>query len=158
MRKTLLHAALVLSLFAFAAHAAAPAVAVEDPKACQICRMDRTMFAHSRMLVEYSDGTVTGTCSIHCVAADLKKQGVKAVRSFKVADYDTKALIDAKTATWVIGGSRKGVMTGVPKWAFSNEAGAQAFIKEFGGKIVPFHDIRKAAEAEVSDGGSRMGH
>ncbi len=147
MRKTVVCAMLCLVLAAFAARAASP---VEDPKACQQCGMDRVRFAHSRMIVEYADGSVTGICSIHCAAADIKKHAGKAVKSLKVADYGTKELTDAKNATWVVGGKQKGVMTGVPKWAFAKSSDAQAFVKESGGKVTPFRDVMKAAEAEVS--------
>jgi len=32
--------------------------------------MDREKFAHSRVFVQYDDGSVLGTCSIHCAAVD----------------------------------------------------------------------------------------
>jgi len=34
---------------------------VEAPDDCKHCGMDRTKFAHSRMVVTYSDGNSTGT-------------------------------------------------------------------------------------------------
>ena len=46
-------------------------LAQEDVKmapSCKYCGMDRTKFAHTRMLVTYDDGTKVGTCSIHCLA------------------------------------------------------------------------------------------
>ena len=85
---------------------------IEAPDSCKHCGMDRAKFAHSRMVVTYTDGSSTGTCSINCVATDMKESG-KEVASFQVADYNTKKLIDAKTAAWVIGGTKKGVMTRV---------------------------------------------
>lgn len=35
-----------------------------------------------------------------------------------VGDYNTKRLIDAEKAVWVIGGGKQGVMTKRAKWAF----------------------------------------
>ena len=86
---------------------------VEAPDACKQCGMNRTMFAQSRMIVSYTDGSSAGTCSLNCVVTDLKAAKGKKVKAFKVADYNSKKLIDAKSATWVIGGSKPGVMTRV---------------------------------------------
>ncbi len=80
---------------------------IEAPADCKQCGMNRTQFAHSRMVVTYKDGS-TGTCSINCVVVDMKANKGREVKSFQVGDYDTKKLIDAKTAIWVIGGKRKG--------------------------------------------------
>ena len=125
--------------------------AVESPKTCQQCRMDRTRFAHSRMLIEYTDHSVVGLCSLHCAAVELGQHPEKPVKSLKVADYRTKELIDARTAIWVIGGSKKGVMTFVPKWAFSQRGDAQTFVEENGGELTTFEAAMKAAKAELSE-------
>ena len=125
--------------------------AVEAPKACQQCGMDRTTFAHSRMLIEYADNSVVGLCSLHCVAVELAKHKEKQVNPLKVADYRTKALIDAATATWVIGGSKKGVMTFVPKWAFLQTEDAQALVQENGGEVTTVDAALKAANAELDE-------
>lgn len=124
---------------------------VEAPDACAHCGMDRTKFAHSRMIVTYTDGSSTGTCSLNCVVTDMKSAQKKTVKSFQVADYNTKKLNDAKTAAWVIGGSRKGVMTKEAKWAFADKKDADAFIKVNGGKHATFADALKAAEGEYAE-------
>jgi copper chaperone NosL len=131
--------------------AVAVSPAVEAPKACQQCGMDRTTFAHSRMLVEYADNSVVGLCSLHCVAVELAQHKEKPVKSLKVADYKTKELIDARTAVWVIGGSKKGVMTFVPKWAFLHREDAQAFVQENGGEVTTFEAALKAANSELAE-------
>lgn len=128
---------------------------VETPADCKQCGMNRTKFAHSRMLITYSDGS-SGTCSINCVAVDLKANKGKTVKSLQVGDYNSKELIDAKTATWVIGGSKKGVMSKVPKWAFADKSAAEKFIKESGGKLATFDEALKAAEGEQK--GQSKGH
>lgn len=113
--------------------------------ACPLCGMDRAKFAHSRVLVVYDDGTTTGTCSIHCAAVDMAANIGKTPRKIMVGDFDTKTLIDAETAIWVIGGSRPGVMTTRAKWAFADEAAALKFISENGGEKATFDDVMKAA-------------
>ena len=131
------------------------AVKVEAPDSCKHCGMDRTKFAHSRMVVTYADGSSTGTCSINCVATDMK-EAKKEVKSFQVADYNTKKLTDAKTATWVIGGNKKGVMTKTAKWAFAVKSDAEAFIKANGGKLAAFDESLKVAEKDEAERAESM--
>lgn len=133
---------------------------VEAPDSCKHCGMDRTKFAHSRMVVTYADGSSAGTCSINCIATDLM-ESKKEVKSFQVGDYNSKKLIDAKSATWVIGGSKKGVMTPVAKWAFAGKKDAEEFIQKNGGTLATFDDALKAAEKGVADRnkpGEHKGH
>ena len=124
---------------------------VEAPDACVQCGMNRTKFGHSRMIVTYTDGSSAGTCSLNCVVTDQSKNKGKTVKSFQVADYNTRKLIDAKTAVWVIGGNKRGVMTPVAKWAFADKKDADAFIKADGGKPATFDETLKAAEKEQAD-------
>jgi nitrous oxide reductase accessory protein NosL len=147
----------IIMLFSLSVVCLAAETSVEDPADCKHCGMNRTKFAHSRMIVTYSDGS-TGTCSINCVVVDMKANKGKEVKSFQVGDYDTKKLIDAKTAVWVIGGTKKGVMTPVAKWAFTEKSGAEKFIKENGGKLATFDDVMKAAEKEQEMKAPGKGH
>ncbi len=100
------------------------AQAQEDIKkfpSCKYCGMNREQFAHSRMLVEYDDGSSVGTCSIHCLAVDLALNIDKTPKTIQVGDYGTKNLLDAEKAIWVIGGNKMGVMTKRAKWAFAKK-------------------------------------
>lgn len=148
MRKLWIAVLLVLSL---GTTCLAAETKVEAPDACVHCGMDRTKFGHSRMVVSYTDESSTGTCSLNCVVTDMSKNKGKTVKSFQVADYNTRKLTDAKAAAWVIGGSRKGVMTPVAKWAFADRKDAEAFIKANGGKPASFDEALKAAEKEHAD-------
>jgi nitrous oxide reductase accessory protein NosL len=121
---------------------------VESPRSCKQCGMDRVAFAHGRMLILYADGTTVGTCSLNCAAVDMKENKGKKVKELRVADYGTKKLVDARTAVWVIGGSRDGIMTSVPKWAFSGKADAEKFVKENGGRITDFDEALNLALRE----------
>ncbi|BBA69807.1 nitrous oxide reductase accessory protein NosL [Geobacter sulfurreducens] len=127
---------------------AAPADAVEYPD-CVHCGMDRVKFAHSRMLIVYQDGEKVATCSIRCVALDLKTKKNKPVASFQVGDFTNGTLIDAEKAHWVIGGDRRGVMTKTPKWAFADKETAEAFIARHGGTPATFAEAIKAATDEL---------
>lgn len=139
---------LTLSFIFSASVAALAQTDVEPPKACQQCGMDRTMFGYSRMLLTFSDGETVGTCSLHCVTTEIKAKPAKKVKSLQVADFKSRALIDAKSATWVIGGQKSGVMTDVPKWAFAKKDEAEAFIKTNGGKLASFDEALALAQKE----------
>ncbi len=121
---------------------------VENPKQCKQCGMDRVVFSYSRMLILYTDGTNAGTCSLNCAAVEMKENKGKQVKSLKVADYNSRKLIDARTATWVIGGGRSGVMTALPKWAFIKKDDAQKFVKENGGRVTTFDEALNLALRE----------
>ena len=62
---------------------------VKEFPACKYCGMNRETFSHSRMLVEYSDGTSVGTCSLHCIAVDLALNLDKEPKSIQVGDFGT---------------------------------------------------------------------
>jgi nitrous oxide reductase accessory protein NosL len=116
---------------------------------CKYCGMDRKVFAHSRTLVTYDDGSQVGTCSIHCLAVDLSLNIDKTPAMLQVGDFKTRDLIDAETASWVIGGSKQGVMTKRAKWAFKNKADADLFIKENGGSPGTFDQAMKATYEDM---------
>jgi nitrous oxide reductase accessory protein NosL len=124
---------------------------IQKSASCKYCGMDRAKFAHSRMLIEYEDGSSVGTCSVHCVAIDLSLNIDKTPKSITVGDYNTKALIDAEKAVWVIGGNKPGVMTKRAKWAFAEKGAAEAFVKENQGKVATFDDAMKASYEDMHD-------
>lgn len=138
----------LLICMAFAGTAAIAADKVEPPKVCKQCGMDRVALAHGRMMVLYSDGMSAGTCSLNCAAVEMKINKGKKVKELKVADYATKRLIDARKAFWVIGGSREGIMTEMPKWAFAGKAEAEKFVKDNGGRITNFDEALNLALKE----------
>jgi len=118
---------------------------VQKSPSCLHCGMDRATFAHSRMVVTYDDGTTVGTCSIHCLAIDLIMNMGKTPSSIEVGDFNSKELIDAEKAFWVIGGKKPGVMSKQGKWAFAKKEDAEAFVKDNGGNMATFDDAMKAS-------------
>jgi nitrous oxide reductase accessory protein NosL len=133
--------------------AASPASAMQAPlpadvqlsPSCHHCGMDRDKFSHSRMVIEYEDGSAIATCSLHCAAVELANTIDKIPVMLRVADYDGKELIEADKAVWVMGGNKKGVMTAKAKWAFAGRPAADRFILANGGGIVTFDEAIKAA-------------
>jgi len=122
---------------------------VEKHPSCPFCGMDRGKFAHSRMLVQYEDGTSVGTCSIHCMAIELSLSLDKTPREILVGDYETKELINAEKAFWVLGGDITGVMTQRAKWAFKERQRAETFIKAHGGELADFDQVMRASYEDM---------
>ena len=114
-------------------------------KSCSLCGMDRKAFDFSRMLIEYSDGTVGALCSLHCASIHLANNIDKTPKAIKVADFNGKHLIDAKTAVWVVGGDKPGVMSKQGKWAFEKKSDAEAFMKINQGMLVSYEEAVNAA-------------
>lgn len=157
MKRLLAFAAVtLLSLGGTTARAQQHLADVQEHAACKYCGMDRAKFASSRMLVEYDDGSKLGACSLHCVAVDLALQIDKTPTSIQVADMNTQVLVDAEKAVWVLGGKKPGVMTKRGKWAFAERSAAQAFVKENGGKIVPFEAAMRASYEDMYEDGKMI--
>lgn len=117
---------------------------------CVYCGMDRAKFAHSRMLIVYDDGSTAAFCSLHCAAVDLALKIDKTPQSTMVGDYATKELINAEKASWVLGGSKMGVMTKRAKWAFAAKEGAEKFVSADGGSLVSFDEAVKASYEDMN--------
>jgi nitrous oxide reductase accessory protein NosL len=122
---------------------------IQKHKACPYCGMNREQYAYSRVLVSYDDGSETGLCSLHCTAVELSLKLDKTPNSIQIGDYNTKKLIDAEKATWVIGGNKPGVMSKNAKWAFEKKADAEAFITGNGGTLATFDQAMKAAYEDM---------
>jgi len=149
MKKFVLMCALLLAGVAGLAVAMEQMADVGQYPSCQYCGMKRGMFAQSRMLIEYADGSGGGLCSLHCAALDLANQMDKMPQAIKVGDYNSKELIDAEAAAWVLGGGVKGVMTRRAKWAFGDKAAAEKFVAENGGEVVDFEAAVNAAYQDM---------
>ena len=150
MKKRILAGILVaLLMLTGAAALAQMAEDIQKYPDCKYCGMDRHKFAHSRILIDYSDGSGLGSCSIHCAAVDLAQNIDKTPKAILVADYQSKNLIDAEKANWVIGGNKSGVMTSRAKWAFADRKAAESFIKENGGELASFDDAMKATYEDM---------
>lgn len=117
---------------------------------CKVCGMDRENHAHTRIFVEFDDGSSMGSCSIHCAAAQLSTTLDKIPKRIMVGEYKTGNLIDATTAFWVIGGKKPAVMTKVPKWAFATEAAAEAFIRENGGTLANYEQALQSSYEQMN--------
>ena len=104
---------------------------------CPYCGMDRTKWHHSRHLVQYDDGLVDGTCSIHCLAISLSlniDRGPKAIYAADMgSDAEIKPLVEVDKASYLIGSNLKGTMTKKSKMAFVSADAAKAAKQKHGG-------------------------
>ena len=114
-------------------------------KNCKVCGMSREEFAYSRVLIEYDNGTTVATCSTRCAALDLAMNIGRVPKSVKVGDFNSRTLIDAEKAYWVIGGKKEGTMSARGKWAFLKKSEAESFISRNGGKPGTFQNTLKAS-------------
>ena len=112
---------------------------------CSHCGMDRKAYGYSRMVVQYSDGTNSGVCSLHCAVTEMKAHQEKKVASLLVADRNSHELVPAEKAFWTIGGSKRGVMTPEAKWAFASKDSAEKFVVTYGGAVVSWEAALAAA-------------
>ena len=124
---------------------------IQKHPSCNYCGMNRQQFAHSRIFIEFDDGSTVGTCSIHCAAVDLAIHIDKTPKTIWVGDMNEKKLIDAEKAVWVIGGSKMGVMTQRAKWAFEKSDDAEKFIIESGGRTANFNEAMRAAYEDMHE-------
>ena len=121
---------------------------------CRYCGMMRAKFSHTRMLLVYENGSVDGTCSLHCAAISLALNMDLGPKEMYVGDAgaggDIKPLTPAEKAHFVIDPSKPGVMTKVSKLAYADRgkadaaAGAEASAKA-GAKVVDFDAALKDA-------------
>jgi nitrous oxide reductase accessory protein NosL len=112
---------------------------------CAYCGMDRKMYAFSRVLVRYSDGSEAALCSVHCAGIELALHPEKGSAQIMAGTYDHGVLLEAEKAFWVLGGSKQGVMSIRGKWAFESREDAETFTHEFGGSITSFRNVMTAA-------------
>ncbi|HUL23354.1 MAG TPA: nitrous oxide reductase accessory protein NosL [Thermodesulfobacteriota bacterium] len=82
-----------------------------------------------------------------CPCADAG--GRSEASGLQLLRYNSKTLIDAEKAFWVIGGNKMGVMTKRAKWAFGKKEDAEKFKAENGGDLTSFEQTVKAAYEDM---------
>lgn len=127
---------------------------LEKHPRCVICNMDRRKFHFARHLLQYGDGHVEGTCSIHCAAECMLRERRRGFLAIHAPDYgaegEPKPLIEAAAATYLIGSDLRGVMTPVSKYAFASETAARKVQAIAGGRIGTFAEALQASFDETA--------
>ena len=128
---------------------------IEKYPRCAYCNMDRKRFHFSRMLIPYADGTVDGLCSIRCAMTSLTMNMSKGPLATWVGDNastaDIKPLIDAQTATYLVGSTLPSVMSKRSKTAFGTVEAAEAAKVANGGEVMAFDKALMAAYSDVAE-------
>lgn len=104
---------------------------------CPKCGMTLPMFYRTNHAAKVQ-GKMKQYCSIHCLAKAMKENDM--IDSLKVVDNTTLKFIDAKNAWYVVGSDKPGTMSMTSKYGFAKKADAEAFAKNFGGKVMNFKD------------------
>lgn len=115
---------------------------LEKYPTCPYCGMSRTKWQHSRHLVQYDDGLVDGTCSIHCLAISLSLNIDRGPKAIYAADFGSdakiKPLVEVDKATYLIGSELRGTMSMTSKMAFASADAAKSAQKAKGGETANF--------------------
>lgn len=121
---------------------------------CPYCGMNRQEHHRSRMLVQYSDDLVDGTCSIHCLSLSL---GVNIDRDPKAIwgpDYGSAAeprpLVPVEQLTYLIGADLKHAMTKRSKHSFASKEVAEQFRQKHGGEFGNFDEALKQSYLDMA--------
>ena len=126
---------------------------------CVICNMDRRKFHHARHLLHYADGLVQGSCSVHCAAKCMLRERRRGFIAIHAPDFaaalDPRPLVEATTATYLIGSDLRGVMTPVSKVSFARREAALAAKQIYGGELAGFAAAVRASMEEMANGVSR---
>jgi copper chaperone NosL len=133
---------------------------IEKFPKCPYCGMDRKMYHHSRMLIQYSDDLPDGTCSLHCASISLAVNIDREPKAILVGDNaaaaEIKPLIEIDKATFLIGSQIKGVMTKRSKVAYGNEEAAKAAMMANGGELGSFDKALLAAYTDMAQDASMV--
>lgn len=133
---------------------------IEKYAKCPYCGMDRKMFHHSRMLIQYSDDLPDGVCSLHCASISLAVNIDREPKAIWVGDNaspaEIKPLVAVDKATFLIGSQIKGVMTKRSKVAFGNEDAAKAAMAANGGELGNFDKALLAAYTDMAQDASMV--
>ena len=110
-----------------------------ERESCVICGMYLDLYARTRYVISFEDGSTQSTCSLAC-AAEIINKNKQRLRDTKVANYVTGELLDARKAVYLEGSDVPGVMSYTSRLAFASRDEALSFKKKHGGRIVSFDD------------------
>jgi len=116
---------------------------------CNVCGMHLTKFYKTNHATTFKNEKKEQYCSIHC-KAHIHENHADKIKKVEVVDTNTLKFIDAKTAFYVVGSSKKGTMSPVSKYAFKKKEDALAFKKNFGGEIHTFDETLKIAKKSLT--------
>ena len=122
---------------------------------CPYCGMDRTQYSHSRMLIQYGDDLVDGTCSIHCLALSLSLNIDRQPKNIWGPDFaataEPRPLLPVDQLIYLIGADLKHAMTKKSKHSFASIEVAKEFQAKHGGTLGNFNDALRESYLGMSE-------
>lgn len=118
-----------------------------EREGCVLCGMYLDLYARTRYVISFDDGSTQSTCSLAC-AAEIINKNKQRLRDIKAANCLSGELIDARKATYLEGSDVPGVMSYTSRLAFASLDEALSFKKKHGGRIISFDD---AVRNQLSD-------
>lgn len=112
---------------------------------CNVCGMHLTKFYKTSHATTFKNGHKEQYCSIRC-QAQIHNDHADKIKKVEVVDTKSLKLVDAKTAIYVVGSSKKGTMSPISKYAFEKKEDALAFQKKFGGTLHSFDETLQIAK------------
>jgi nitrous oxide reductase accessory protein NosL len=112
---------------------------VQDRPSCRVCGMWIDEYKRTAAELVYKDGHKESTCGVACMLREVEEAGgLGEFESVKVHDWVTGELVDAETATYVMGS--RVIPDMVPNYiAFAKREEAEAFAAKEGGDIIDFN-------------------
>ncbi|MDD5035299.1 MAG: nitrous oxide reductase accessory protein NosL, partial [Methylococcaceae bacterium] len=107
-------------------------------ESCKVCGMYIDRYQKSAAELVYKDGSKEHTCGVACMLRVVEDEGgLSAFKSVQVHDWVSGKLVDAGTATYVIGSQVIPDM--IPNYiAFAKREEAEAFAAQKGGEVIDF--------------------
>ena len=138
--KMVIKIALILVLIQFTLLSAwVSAEEMHKRESCRVCGMYIDQYQKSAAELVLKDGTMEHTCGVACMLREVEDAGgISAFKSVQVHDWVSGKLVDAQTATYVIGS--KVIPDMVPNYiAFAKREEAEAFAVKEGGEVIDFN-------------------
>jgi len=138
--KTVIKISFMLVVFQFTLMSAwVSAEETHKRESCRVCGMYIDQYQKSAAELVFKDGKKESTCGVACMLREVEDAGgISAFQSVKVHDWVSGELVDAETATYVLGS--KVIPDMVPNYiAFAKREEAEAFVAKEGGEVIDFN-------------------
>lgn len=127
---------------------------------CPYCGMDRKEHHRTRMLIQYSDDLVDGTCSIHCLSLSLGLNIDREPKTIWGPDYgssvEPRPLQPVDQLLYLIGADLKHAMTKRSKHSFASADIAKEFQAKHGGTLAKFDDALRESYLDMASDASMI--
>jgi nitrous oxide reductase accessory protein NosL len=138
--KVVIKIALMMTIFQFNLMPdLASAEETKKRESCRVCGMWVDEYKHTAAELVFKDGHKEYTCGVACMLREVEDAGgLNSFESVKVHDWVTGELVDAETATYVMGS--RVIPDMVPNYiAFARHEEAEAFAAKEGGDVIGFN-------------------